>query len=118
VESVRALSSQLIRKYRFLSEFGSQRASRLYLPHLLIYCSPGQLDSELNRYDRSGAPDVSGESHLRQSVEHLPHALRRRRHIDVARANPPVESVHDSVYHRWRRADGAGLARAFDAERI
>jgi len=51
-------------------------------------------------------------------VEHLPHALRCRRHIDMADVNATAESVDDSVYHRRRRAHGAGFACTFDAERI
>ena len=52
------------------------------------------------------------------AVDRLPHPARRRRHVDVAHAGVAVERVDDGVDDRRRRADGAGLARAFDAERI
>ena len=40
------------------------------------------------------------------SVEHFPHTVRCRWHIDVAQFNTTVESVDDSVDDRRRRADG------------
>jgi hypothetical protein len=52
------------------------------------------------------------------SVEHFPYTARRRWHIDVAQFNTTVESVDDSVDDRRRRAYGAGLARALDAQWI
>ena len=55
---------------------------------------------------------------LMRGVERLPHPPRRRRHVDVAHAGAAVERVDDGVDDRRRRADGAGLAGAFDAERI
>ena len=50
------------------------------------------------------------------SVEHFPHTVRCRWHIDVAQFNTTVESVDDSVDDRRRRADGAGLTCALDAQ--
>ena len=50
------------------------------------------------------------------SVEHFPYTARRRWHIDVAQFNTTVESVDDSVDDRRRRADGAGLTCALDAQ--
>jgi hypothetical protein len=50
------------------------------------------------------------------SIEHFPYTARRRWHIDVAQPNTTVESIDDSVDDRRRRADGAGLTRALDAQ--
>ena len=52
------------------------------------------------------------------SVEHFPYTARRRWHIDVAQFNTTVKSVDDSVNDRRRGADGAGLTRALDAQRV
>src|SRR5262249_34814855 len=54
----------------------------------------------------------------RRSVQRLPYGARGRRHVDVADAGLAVERIDDGVDRRRRRADGAGLARALDAERI
>src|SRR4051794_19426619 len=40
-------------------------------------------------------------------LERLPHALRRRRHVDMADAVRAPQRVHDGVHHGRARSDGA-----------
>ena len=50
------------------------------------------------------------------SVEHFPHTVRCRWHIDVAQFNTMVECIDDSVDDCRRGTDGASLTRALDAQ--
>src|SRR6476646_5585907 len=59
-----------------------------------------------------------GEGLRVPAVEHLPHPARSRGHVNVAQSGAMVERIDDGIDHRRRGADGAGLARALDAERI
>ena len=50
-------------------------------------------------------------------LDRAPQAFGRQRHLDMADAER-LQRVDDGVGDRRRRADRAGLAAAFDAERI
>ena len=58
-----------------------------------------------------------GASLFPRCLDRLPHLLGRRRHVDMRDAERR-ERIDHGVHDRGERADIAGLARAFDAERI
>src|ERR1039458_6934388 len=67
-----------------------------------------------NRYRCRG----SGSTGFSRLFDRLPDTLRGRRHVDMADLIGAPKHIAHRVHQRRPRADGAGLACAFDAERI
>src|SRR5438270_6481468 len=62
--------------------------------------------------------DKRSRGRSRAAVERLPYPQRRCRHVDRAHPGLGVERIDDRIDQRRRRTDGAGFARALDAERV
>src|SRR5439155_6194719 len=106
------------------------RTSGLSLFHPLTTSCPDLFRASTRYRPRPKPPGVDGrvkpghdeEKLLRSSsrlmlLDRAPQAFGRQRHLDMADAER-LQRVDDGVGDRRRRADRAGLAAAFDAERV
>src|SRR5712691_10175702 len=70
------------------------------------------------RHRRRNRCDQQAQLFACGAADRAPNPLRRRRHVDVGDPEAAIERVDDGVDDGGAGADGAGLARALEAERI